>query len=57
MVKLRLSTVTVPETGNKETRIKLTMCGFTYTFYPDMHWVADLAAFSKNPPGVSISIS
>ena len=43
----------MPEIKSKETRVKLTICGFTFSLYPDMHWIADLAEFSKNPPGVS----
>jgi len=46
----------IPEIKSKETRIKLTICGFTFSFYPDMHWIADLAEFFKNPPGVSFFI-
>jgi hypothetical protein len=43
----------IPEIKSKETRVKLTTCGLTFNFYPDMHWIADLVEFSKNPPGVS----
>lgn len=43
----------IPEIKSKETRVKLTICGFTFSLYPDMDWIADLAEFSKNPPGVS----
>jgi len=42
----------LPETNTRETRVKLTLCGFTYTFFPDLDWMADLAEFGKNPPGV-----
>lgn len=52
IVKLRFSTTTTPNLNTKETRIKLTLCGFTYCFYPDIHWISDLTVFAKNPPGV-----
>ncbi|KAF8964063.1 hypothetical protein BDZ97DRAFT_2058708 [Flammula alnicola] len=56
IVKLSLSTTMIPETNTKETRIKLTMCGFTYSFFPDTHWISDLATFAKNPPGTFESV-
>ena len=54
IVKLRFSTSTAIETQTKETRVKLTMCGFTYTFFPDLNWIYDLIDFGKNPPGVCL---
>lgn len=52
MIKLRFSTVSIPGMAGKETRIKLTLHGFTYTLFPDIGWIEDLTAFAKNPPGV-----
>ncbi|KDR81673.1 hypothetical protein GALMADRAFT_276398 [Galerina marginata CBS 339.88] len=56
IVKLRFITSTIPGLNTKETRIKLTLCGFTYSFFPDVHWISDLAAFAKNPPGTFESV-
>jgi autophagy-related protein 2 len=53
MVKLRFTSLVVPETTAKESRLKLTLWGFTYDAYPDLKWVADLGRFVKAPPGVS----
>uniref|UniRef100_A0A8H7Y1H7 Autophagy-related protein 2 n=1 Tax=Psilocybe cubensis TaxID=181762 RepID=A0A8H7Y1H7_PSICU len=55
-IKLRFSTSTMPNLNTKETRIKLTVCGFTYRFYPDVRWISDLAVFAKNPPGTFESV-
>jgi hypothetical protein len=52
LLKLRFSSLVVPETTIKESRIKLTLCGFTYDLRPDFGWVADLETFFKSPPGV-----
>lgn len=53
MLKLRFISLTVAETTAKETRVNLTLWGFTYHVYPDFKWVTDLALFAKAPPGVS----
>lgn len=53
LVKLRLISLVVPETTIKESRVKATVCGFTYDFYPDTTWITDLGLFAKSPPGVS----
>ena len=52
MVKLRFVSLLMPETTAKESKVKLTMWGFTFTLFPDIGWISDLAAFSKSPPGV-----
>jgi len=57
MVKLRFSTVSIPGTAGKETRIKLTLHGFTYTMFPDIGWIDDMTVFAKNPPGVCFASS
>lgn len=51
-MKLRFTSLVVPETTAKESRIKLTLCGFTYNLYPDFAWALDLGQFVKAPPGV-----
>lgn len=56
LVKLRLISLVVPETTIKETRVKATVCGFTYDFYPDITWVTDLGLFAKSPPGTFESV-
>ncbi|CAA7271644.1 unnamed protein product [Cyclocybe aegerita] len=56
ILKLRFSSSIIPETNTKETRIKLTLCGFTYRFFPDTTWISDLASFAKNPPGTFESV-
>lgn len=55
MIKLRFKSLVVPETQAKESKIRLTLVGFTFTLYSDLEWVSDLTAFSKSPPGVSKS--
>jgi autophagy-related protein 2 len=56
MVKLRFTSLVVPETTAKESRLKLTLWGFTYDAYPDLKWVADLGRFVKAPPGAFESV-
>ncbi|KAJ3517183.1 hypothetical protein NLJ89_g671 [Agrocybe chaxingu] len=56
ILKLRFSSSIIPETNTKETRIKLTICGFTYRLFPDTTWISDLASFAKNPPGTFESV-
>ena len=54
-VKARIMSLVVPETTAKESRIKLSLWG--YTVYPllDGSFGNDLAVFAKAPPGVRIS--
>ncbi|KAF8910987.1 hypothetical protein CPB84DRAFT_1821154 [Gymnopilus junonius] len=56
IVKLRLSTFTFPGLNTKETRMKLTLSGITYNFFADFHWISDMIAFLKNPPGTFESV-
>ncbi|KAF8892528.1 hypothetical protein BD779DRAFT_1610102 [Infundibulicybe gibba] len=51
LVKLRFVSLVIPGTTVKESRIKLTLTGFTYNFYPDIGWISDLTLFVKPPPG------
>jgi hypothetical protein len=54
LLKLRFVSITLKDANAKQSRIKLTLFGFTFTFHPDLAWVTDLAAFVKAPPGVGL---
>ncbi|KAG1803777.1 uncharacterized protein HD556DRAFT_1330227 [Suillus plorans] len=56
MVKARFTSLVVPETGAKETKIRLALWGFTCHVYPNLQWISDLARFMKAPPGVFESV-
>ncbi|TFY83716.1 hypothetical protein EWM64_g299 [Hericium alpestre] len=56
IVKLRFTSLMVPESTSKESRINLTLFGFLYNFNPDLRWANDLAQFVKPPPGVFESV-
>lgn len=43
----------MPNTTAKESRVKVTLYGATYTVHPSLQWISDLAEFVKAPPGVS----
>lgn len=55
MVKTRIISLAVPETTAKESRITLSLWGFTIYVPPDLRFASDLVAFAKAPPGVRIS--
>ncbi len=55
-LKLRFTSLVVPETTAKESRVRLTLCGITYHFYPDLKWASDLGRFVKAPPGVRTQV-
>ncbi|KAI0647065.1 hypothetical protein C8Q79DRAFT_1009211 [Trametes meyenii] len=55
-LKLRFTSLVVPETTAKESRVRLTLCGVTYHFYPDLKWAANLGRFFKAPPGAFESV-
>ncbi|KAI0636957.1 hypothetical protein C8Q77DRAFT_1095313 [Trametes polyzona] len=55
-IKLRFTSLVVPETTAKESRIRLTICGVTYHFYPDLKWATNLGSFFKAPPGAFESV-
>ena len=57
MVKLRLTSLIVPETTAKESRVKLTLSGFTYNVLPDFAWITHLAQFFKAPPNVTFIVT
>ncbi|KAJ7632689.1 hypothetical protein FB45DRAFT_913186 [Roridomyces roridus] len=51
LVNLAFTSLVVPETAAKESRIKLSLWGFTCSVSPDVQWANDLALFFKPPPG------
>ncbi|THH26562.1 hypothetical protein EUX98_g7623 [Antrodiella citrinella] len=51
LLKLRFTSLIVPGTIAKETKVKVTFYGLTYNFYPDIAWISDLTSFVKAPPG------
>ncbi|KAH9935004.1 uncharacterized protein B0H18DRAFT_1082721 [Fomitopsis serialis] len=55
-LKVRFISLVVPETTAKESRVKLTLRGITFTVHPDFDWISDLAAFAKAPPGAFESV-
>ncbi|KAH7922102.1 putative peripheral membrane protein [Leucogyrophana mollusca] len=56
MVKVTFTSFVVPETTAKESKIRLTLWGFTFHALPDMQWTSDLGRFAKAPPGVFESV-
>ncbi|KAI0807392.1 hypothetical protein C8Q74DRAFT_59220 [Fomes fomentarius] len=55
-LKLRFTSLVVPETTAKESRVRLTVDGITYNFYADIGWAVDLGRFFKAPPGAFESV-
>ncbi|KAJ4487878.1 hypothetical protein J3R30DRAFT_861953 [Lentinula aciculospora] len=51
LVKMKFTSVIVPETMAKESRIRLHLWGFTYSLFPDISWISDLTVFASAPPG------
>lgn len=56
LAKLRFSSLALPETASKESRVKLTLHGFTLNFLPDTKRIDSLAAFARPPKGVFESV-
>lgn len=56
MIKIRFTSLVVPETSAKESKIKLSLCGITCHVPANPCFTADLAAFAKAPPGVFDSV-
>ncbi|KIJ69300.1 hypothetical protein HYDPIDRAFT_145192 [Hydnomerulius pinastri MD-312] len=56
MVKARVTSLVVPTTTAKESRIKLSLWGFTIRVPPDLRFANDLGIFAKAPPGVFESV-
>ncbi|KAJ6596964.1 hypothetical protein DFH09DRAFT_107468 [Mycena vulgaris] len=51
LVKLAFTSLVVPETTAKESRVRVALWGFTCNLCPDVQWAADLGLFIKPPPG------
>ncbi|KAJ7109447.1 hypothetical protein C8R44DRAFT_937041 [Mycena epipterygia] len=51
IVKLTFTSLVVPETTAKESRVKVALWGFTCSLSPDIQWAIDLGLFIKPPPG------
>ncbi|KAJ7430701.1 hypothetical protein B0H11DRAFT_2134571 [Mycena galericulata] len=51
LLKLVFTSLVVPETTAKESRLRVTLWGFTFSLSPDVRWVTDLGQFVKPPPG------
>ncbi|THH20691.1 hypothetical protein EW146_g715 [Bondarzewia mesenterica] len=56
LAKIRFTSLVAPESIAKESRVRLTLCGFLYNLVPDFQWIADLARFAKSPPGAFESV-
>ncbi|KAI6109491.1 hypothetical protein F5141DRAFT_1215004 [Pisolithus sp. B1] len=56
MIKIRITSLVVPETSAKESKIKLALCGIACHVPANPCFAADLAAFAKAPPGVFESV-
>ena len=54
MLKIRFVSLILPETNAKESRVKVTLSGFTYTVHADLDWISDLGRFAKAPPDVRL---
>ena len=52
LLSLRFTSLVVPGTTAKESKVKVTLCGVTYTFTPNLEWIQELSNFAKAPPGV-----
>ncbi|THU88398.1 hypothetical protein K435DRAFT_969064 [Dendrothele bispora CBS 962.96] len=51
LLKLEFASFQIPQTTSKESRIRLSLWGFTYNFLPDIAWVSDFVSFVTAPPG------
>ncbi|KAH7871768.1 uncharacterized protein C8R40DRAFT_529797 [Lentinula edodes] len=51
LLKLRFTSVILPETIAKESRIRLHLWGFTYQLFTDVSWISDITLFANAPPG------
>ncbi|KAI9064447.1 hypothetical protein FKP32DRAFT_1685733 [Trametes sanguinea] len=56
VLKLRFTSLVVPETTAKESRVRVTLSGITYHFYPNVKWATNLGRFFKAPPGAFESV-
>jgi len=53
MIKARVTSLVVPQTTIKESKVKLSLWGIVCHVPPDLHFVTDLTSFAKAPPEVS----
>ncbi|KAF7363504.1 GP-PDE domain-containing protein [Mycena sanguinolenta] len=51
LLKLSFTSLVVPQTTAKESRIRVALWGFTCNLSPDIQWATDLGLFFKPPPG------
>ncbi|KAJ7235449.1 hypothetical protein B0H12DRAFT_1141515 [Mycena haematopus] len=51
LLKLSFTSLVVPETTAKESRIRVALWGFTCNLSPEIQWATDLGLFFKPPPG------
>ncbi|ESK94572.1 hypothetical protein Moror_7968, partial [Moniliophthora roreri MCA 2997] len=51
IVKFRFTSLTIPESSSKESRMRVSLWGFTFNFSPDINWIQDLIHFASAPPG------
>ncbi|KAK0197033.1 hypothetical protein F5146DRAFT_1013780 [Armillaria mellea] len=56
LLRLQFTSLVIPETTAKESRIKISLWGFTYKLYPNIGWTTDIAEFIKAPPGAFESV-
>lgn len=56
MVKLRFTSLVLPDMAAKESRVKVVLAGFTCNVFPDFSWISELTAFIKSPPGTFESV-
>nr|GAT53224.1 predicted protein [Mycena chlorophos] len=56
ILKLVFTSFVVPETTAKESKLRMTLWGFTFNFSPYIQWIADLQSFVKPPPGAFESV-
>jgi len=52
LLELRFTSLILPGTTAKESRIRLTLRGFTYNLTSDFGLFADITRFFNSPPGV-----
>ncbi|KAG6874206.1 hypothetical protein C0995_003752 [Termitomyces sp. Mi166 len=50
MVKPCFTSLILPGTVAKESRLKLNLSGFMFTLFPDLTWIKDLESFVQSPP-------
>ncbi|KAJ7581343.1 hypothetical protein C8J56DRAFT_959789 [Mycena floridula] len=55
-LKLRFTSLVIPTTTVKESRVRLSLWGFTYNLTSEVDWISDLASFAKAPPGAFESV-